>query len=139
MKHLQRILLALFLLSQAPAAFAMTAVQGPGQQSQARVVAATHLVEKGNVKAGKFVKWLKKTHQKASDSDGLVAALICLVIGWTGIHRVFLGGRPILILLYIITLGGIFGILPLIDFFRLLFGNVDHYRDNDDFLAAFKS
>jgi TM2 domain-containing membrane protein YozV len=71
------------------------------------------------------------------EHNAALAILLAFFIGWTGIHRVYLGGKPILILLYIITFGGIFGILPLIDFIRLIIGHMDHYEGNDKFFAAF--
>lgn len=72
------------------------------------------------------------------DHNVAVAIILAFFLGGFGIHRVYLGGRGILILLYIITLGGIFGILPLIDFIRLIIGDMDHYEDNDSFFAAFQ-
>ncbi len=59
-------------------------------------------------------------------------------VGGLGLHHyVYLGGRPILILFYIITFGGIFGLLPLIDFIRLIIGQMDHYEGNDKFFGCF--
>lgn len=83
----------------------------------------------------KFLAWMTAA---ASGDDGIIAAVICFFVGWLGIHRVYLGGKGSLILLYFITFGGIFGLLPIIDFIRLLIGDVGHYTNNDDFLAAFK-
>lgn len=83
----------------------------------------------------RFIAWMTAA---GSGDDGIIAAVICFFIGWLGIHRVYLGGKGSLILLYLITFGGIFGLLPLIDFIRLLIGDVGHYTNNDDFLAAFK-
>lgn len=74
----------------------------------------------------------------AGDHNAVVAILLTLFLGGLGIHRVYLGGRPLLILLYIITFGGIFGILPLIDLIRLIIGHMDHYEDNNSFIAAFQ-
>lgn len=42
-----------------------------------------------------------------------------------GIHRVYLGGTPILILGYIFTFGGIFGIIPFGDLIALIINNED--------------
>ena len=41
-------------------------------------------------------------------------------LGIVGAHRIFMGAKPIIPVIYIITLGGCFGILPLIDFVILL-------------------
>lgn len=71
-----------------------------------------------------------------SDKNAAVAAILAFVIGWTGIHRVYLGGRPVLVLFYIITFGGIFGIVPFIDFIVLLINLDDpsQYIGNDKFI-----
>jgi TM2 domain-containing membrane protein YozV len=83
----------------------------------------------------KFLAWF----QKLADSDQLVAILLAFFLGGLGIHRVYLGSQPIIILWYIITFFGIFGIIPLIDFIRLILGQVDHYRDNDSLIRAFQA
>jgi TM2 domain-containing membrane protein YozV len=43
------------------------------------------------------------------------AIILCLLFGWLGIHRFYLGetGKGIL---YIITMGGFFGLIPCVDF-----------------------
>jgi hypothetical protein len=48
-----------------------------------------------------------------------------------------MGSKPIMILWYILTIGGIFGLLPLIDLIRLLIGHGDHYDGNNSLFAAF--
>ncbi len=73
----------------------------------------------------------------AGDDKSLIGALICFFLGGFGIHRVYLGSKPIIILWYILTLGGIFGLIPLIDFIRLLMGQGDHYEGNDSLFACF--
>lgn len=51
--------------------------------------------------------------------------------GIVGLHRIYLGTKPYVPVAYIASLGGGFGILPLIDFFVITFDkNFDHYRDN---------
>ena len=129
-----------------PNADAQTILQ---QLSQVSAENSGAVVKKKSEKRGFFSK-LKKFGQKtklffktaaamfaSSDHNAAVAIILAFFLGGLGIHRVYLGGRPILILLYIITLGGIFGILPLIDFIRLIIGHMDHYENNDAFFAAF--
>jgi TM2 domain-containing membrane protein YozV len=90
--------------------------------------------------AGKLQTKLVKLYDRlANKADGSVAAaiILCFFFGGLGIHRVVMGGKGTLILLYFITCGGIFGILPLIDFIRLII-NADHYRNNNSFFAAFQ-
>lgn len=51
--------------------------------------------------------------------------------GMVGLHRIYLGTKPHVPVAYIASLGGVFGILPLIDFCAITFGkNFDTYRDN---------
>ena len=51
--------------------------------------------------------------------------------GMVGLHRIYLGAKPYVPVAYIATLGGVFGILPLIDFCTILFHkDFDHYQNN---------
>ncbi|MDX1943039.1 MAG: TM2 domain-containing protein [Saprospiraceae bacterium] len=83
----------------------------------------------------KFIAWLGKV---MAGDEQIVAILLAFFVGWLGIHRLYLGSDPIIILWYIITLGGFFGLIPLIDFIRLVIGQVDHYRDNSSLFRAFQ-
>ncbi len=64
----------------------------------------------------------------------VVALILDWLLGGLAIHRVYLGGKGGLILTYFITCGGIFGIVPLVDFFVMI-GNLDKYIDNDKFIV----
>jgi len=74
---------------------------------------------------------------QGSNPNAWVAFALAWVIGWTGVHRVYLGGKGSLILIYIITCGGIFGIVPLIDWIVLLVGaikgDISQFVGNDKF------
>lgn len=85
----------------------------------------------------RFLAWIQK--KMAGSDKQLVAILLTLFLGGLGIHRVYLGSKPVIILLYLITLGGFLGIIPLIDFIRLLIGQVDHYEGNSNLFRAFQS
>jgi len=51
--------------------------------------------------------------------------------GIVGLHRIYLGTKPHVPVVYVASLGGVFGILPLIDFCCITFGKkFDTYRDN---------
>ncbi len=51
--------------------------------------------------------------------------------GIVGLHRIYLGTKPYVPVAYIASLGGVFGILPFIDFCTISFGkDFEHYRDN---------
>lgn len=51
--------------------------------------------------------------------------------GIVGLHRIYLGTSPHVPVVYIGSLGGIFGLLPLIDFITITCTkDFEHYRDN---------
>jgi TM2 domain-containing membrane protein YozV len=51
--------------------------------------------------------------------------------GIVGLHRIYLGTDPHVPVVYIASLGGIFGLLPLMDFIAITFGNdFETYRNN---------
>lgn len=52
--------------------------------------------------------------------------------GIVGLHRIYLGTKPYVPVAYIASLGGVFGILPFIDFCAITFDtkNFEGYRDN---------
>jgi TM2 domain-containing membrane protein YozV len=88
----------------------------------------------------RFLAWFAKQLDKAKsgDNDQLIAILLVLFLGGLGIHRVFLKSKGIIVLWYFITLGGIFGIIPLVDLIRFIMGDVDHYRGNNSLFACFQ-
>ena len=53
-------------------------------------------------------------------SKRITAAILTLPLGMLGVHRMYLGTKPIVPIVYILTFGGGFGILPFIDFVVLL-------------------
>lgn len=71
-----------------------------------------------------------------NEKDPAIALILDFFLGGIAIHRVYLGGRPTLVLLYFITCGGIFGIVPLVDFIVLIidFNDISQYVDNDKFI-----
>lgn len=64
-----------------------------------------------------------------------IAVVLDFFLGGIAIHRVYLGGTPVLILGYLITFGGIFGLVPLIDFFVLIIesGDISKYVGSNKF------
>ena len=76
------------------------------------------------------------TKLQAGDKQAIVAVVLDLLLGGLAIHRVYLGGSPVLVAGYFFTFGGIFGLLPLGDFIVLLvnFGDISKYVDNDAFI-----
>lgn len=78
---------------------------------------------------------LMNTTSVKAEKNVAAAAVLAWFLGGIAIHRVYLGGRGTLILIYFITCGGIFGIVPLVDFFDIILGNMDRYIDNDKFIV----
>ncbi|GAA5035956.1 hypothetical protein GCM10011506_31510 [Marivirga lumbricoides] len=70
------------------------------------------------------------------EKDPLVAIILDFFLGGIGIHRVYLGGRGTLVLIYFITCGGIFGIVPLVDLIVLAinYDDISQFVDNDKFI-----
>lgn len=64
-----------------------------------------------------------------------IAVLLDFFLGGLAVHRVYLGGTPVLIVGYLLTCGGIFGIVPLIDLIVLVINNEDisKYVNNNKF------
>lgn len=87
----------------------------------------------------RFEKWVAKIQQASSEGRVVGAALFAFFLGFLGIHRVYLGGSGLLILGYFFTFGGLFGLLPLIDFIRIVAEGTEHYENNDALFAAFQS
>ncbi len=74
---------------------------------------------------------------KASDKNAAVAFVLAFFLGGLGIHRIYLGTKPMTWIGYILTCGGIFGIVPFVDWIVLLVGIIDSdiskYVDNPAF------
>ncbi|MBC7865044.1 MAG: NINE protein [Bacteroidia bacterium] len=71
--------------------------------------------KKPNLVLFKIKKWLQHTKRVA-------AAVLAfpLPFGILALHRIYLGTKPYVPVVYIATVGGVFGILPFIDFCVLL-------------------
>ena len=78
----------------------------------------------------------------ALQSDPAIVNVVALVIDWIGlggigIHRLILGTKPINCLWYFLTIGGIFGIIPLVDGIMLIVDLIQgsaSYFDNPAFI-----
>lgn len=83
----------------------------------------------------------KLFRKKQKDKRRLTAALLAFPFpfGIVGLHRIFLGTKPHVPVAYIASLGGIFGILPLIDFFVICFDkDFERYLNNPKVLMWVK-
>jgi len=69
--------------------------------------------------------------------NGWVAFALAFVVGGLGIHRFYLGTKVMTGIGYILTCGGIFGIVPFVDWIVLLVGaiknDISDYEDNSKF------
>ena len=61
----------------------------------------------------------------AQQKDAIVAIALDFFLGGLGIHRFYLGTETMTGIGYILTCGGIFGIVPLVDFVVLIIDNKD--------------
>lgn len=61
----------------------------------------------------------------SSNSNPVAAFLLCTFLGGFGVHRHYMGTRPWMWAIYTFTFGGIFGIVPLIDWVMLIVGLVE--------------
>jgi len=81
---------------------------------------------------------LEGTNQVLDDKDPVMAFVLATVVGYLGIHRLYLGTKPTVVILYIITGGGC-GIITLVDWIQLLLVLLDEkdlspYIDNPNFI-----
>lgn len=73
----------------------------------------------------------------SEDKNPWVAFALAFVVGGLGIHRAYLGTETMTWVGYILTCGGIFGIVPFVDWILLLVGaiekDISQYVDNPKF------
>ena len=62
-----------------------------------------------------------------SEKSDAVALVLCFLVGGFGVHRHYMGTSPAMWALYTFTFGGIFGIVPFVDFIVML---IDLVEDN---------
>jgi len=88
---------------------------------------------------GSLAQWLRKTRleirtwiqHKATHSKA-VAILLTVALGPFGVHRLYLGTKATVPIIYTVTLGGGLGILPLLDIIAILATpDWTPYLDND--------
>jgi len=71
----------------------------------------------------------------AQQKDAITAILLDFFLGGLGIHRFYLGTETLTGIGYILTCGGIFGIVPLVDFIVLIIDrdDISPYVNNPKF------
>jgi hypothetical protein len=129
----------IFMLSLVGAMFvsistmASTAKYRISDESVEEVFSASTVISPESVSLASFTTL--GTDAVLAEKNALVAILLDFFLGGLAIHRVYLGGKPILIFGYLITCGGIFGIVPLIDLIVLAinFDDISAYVGNSKF------
>lgn len=78
---------------------------------------------------------LAGTARVQANKEFVPALLLNLFLGGLGIHRLYLGTKTLTWVGYILTCGGIFGIVPLVDLVVLIINNdnISPYIDNTKF------
>ena len=83
----------------------------------------------------------KADSKKEKNKKKIISAFFAFPfpLGFMGAHRVMLGTKPWVPLVYVATFGGCFGVLPLIDFFVLTFSkNIEKYENNPNIFMWLK-
>lgn len=109
-------------------ASAAPSVTFPVSLTDTIVSGTTHF--KINTEAGTGMLFKKMDEEKRKK---LVSALFAFPFpfGFMGAHRVMLGCKPWVPVVYVATLGGCFGLIPLIDFFTIVFTkDLKQYENN---------
>ncbi|MDY3979933.1 MAG: TM2 domain-containing protein [Tidjanibacter sp.] len=60
-----------------------------------------------------------------SQKNPWIATILGYFLGYFGVHRLYLGAKPLTCIIYIITFGGIFYVVPFIDSVLLLLGALE--------------
>lgn len=84
---------------------------------------------------------LKKGDKKEMNKKKLISAFFAFPfpLGFMGAHRVMLGTKPWVPVVYVATFGGCFGVLPLIDFFVITFTkDIEQYENNPNIFMWLK-
>lgn len=79
--------------------------------------------------------------QKEKNKKKIISALFAFPFptGFMGAHRVILGTKPWVPVVYVATFGGCFGVLPLIDFFVITFSkDIEKYENNPNIFMWLK-
>ena len=105
-------------------------------QSDCEIIAVSHaeLVEALSLNKLERPSPLWALHKKKKNTGRKILGAVLafpLPFGVIGLHRIYLGTKPYIPLIYIGTIGGGFGILPFIDFWVIVLDkDIDHYKEN---------
>jgi TM2 domain-containing membrane protein YozV len=90
----------------------------------------TGIYERGGEGPNPVHQLFRKKHRM---NKKIVAAVLAFPFpfGIVGLHRIYMGTKPYVPVVYIATIGGVFGILPFIDFCVLMFDkDFKRYENN---------
>jgi TM2 domain-containing membrane protein YozV len=78
---------------------------------------------------------ISTTSMASASKDAAVALILDFFLGGFGIHRFYLGTEVMTGIGYILTCGGIFGIVPIVDFIELIinYNDISRYVNNPKF------
>lgn len=69
----------------------------------------------------------------------LTAAVLTITLGMLGAHRLYLGAKPWVPIFYVVSVGGVFFILPLLDLIAILsHKDITPYYNNNKILMWLK-
>lgn len=78
-----------------------------------------------------------ENNAQLKEKNGILAIVLTILLGGLGVHRFYLGTKTLTGIGYILTCGGIGGLVPLVDFVVLIIGvikgDIDKFVDNPKF------
>ena len=95
-------------------------------------------VQRANIDLTRLYEDTNARFEIKEGKSPIAAFVIAWLLGPLAIHRVYLGGTPLLIVGYVLTLGGFLGLIPFIDWIALLVSvfkdDLGKYEGSDAFL-----
>ena len=85
----------------------------------------TSMISVNATDPGAVASGISSAVMAGTEKNAVVAIALDFFLGGFGIHRFYLGTETLTGLGYILTCGGIFGIVPLVDFIVLIIDNED--------------
>ncbi len=109
--------------------YATVSISQKNIETQTYVVYVAEVVTENN-NPNPILKLIKK-RQRLNKKITAAALAFPFPFGIVGLHRIYLGTKPHVPIVYIATLGGVFGILPLVDFFVIIADkDFEQYKNN---------
>ena len=105
--------------------------------SNAQLVTPTAALDMAGISTGVDFH-IATSNAAMKDKNAAVAFILCFFLGGLGIHRLYMGTKTFTWVGYILTCGGIFGIVPFVDWILILIrlvddGNISDYVNNPKF------